>query len=198
HWCVIAYRAYQAFLVSPDASAFYNTLRLPSYTARNISYTMLTLVADSFASYRCYVVWKRNWLVGAIPALLLLATAVAGFGTTYVFTTVEPGNPIFQAPIVPWITSWIALTLSTNIVCTSLIAYRIIGTTRAVKEFRIGRDRLSATLIVIVESAAIYSATLIAIMIAYLCGNNGQFVVLDMVRLQGIAFTMIIIRVILG
>jgi hypothetical protein len=125
---------------------------------------------------------------------------VAGYGTTYVFTTIEPGNPIFFTALVPWITAWITLTLATNVVCTcppihpmalsspltllvsGLIAYRIVSTARAVRGLRIGRDRLMSTLIVIVESASIYSSTLVALIASYLSGNNGQFVVLDVVR----------------
>ncbi|KAJ7792472.1 hypothetical protein B0H14DRAFT_3889908 [Mycena olivaceomarginata] len=218
HWIINVHRAYQAFLVFPDGPVvFYNTLTLPSYTAKNAVYTTLTVVADSFATYRCYVVWNRNRYIGAIPAMLLVGTAVAGYGTTYVFTTIEPGNPIFFTALVPWITAWITLTLATNVVCTcppihrmilsspltllvsGLIAYRIISTARAVRGVRIGRDRLMSTLIVIVESASIYSSTLVALIASYLSGNNGQFVVLDVtISVIGITFTMIIMRVSLG
>ncbi|KAJ7841938.1 hypothetical protein B0H14DRAFT_2512163 [Mycena olivaceomarginata] len=221
HWIINVHRAYQAFLVFPDGPVmFYNTLNLPSYTAKNAVYTTLTVVADSFATYRCYVVWNRNRYIGAIPAMLLAGTAVAGYGATVVFTTIEPGNPIFFTALVPWITAWITLTLATNVVCTcppihrmvlsspltllvsGLIAYRIVSTARAVRGVRMGRDRLMSTLVVIVESASIYSSTLVALIASYLSGNNGQFVVIDVVRglqpLLGITFTMIIMRVSLG
>ncbi|KAJ7841934.1 hypothetical protein B0H14DRAFT_2315374, partial [Mycena olivaceomarginata] len=95
--------------------------------------------------------------------------------------TIEPGNPIFFTALVPWITAWITLTLATNVVCTCLIAYRIVSTARAVRGVRMGRDRLMSTLVVIVESASIYSSTLVALIASYLSGNNGQFVVVDVV-----------------
>ncbi|KAJ7439817.1 hypothetical protein B0H11DRAFT_556553 [Mycena galericulata] len=201
HWVVNVYRVYQAFIVFPDgAVAFYNTLGHPSYTAKNVAYATLTLVADGFASYRCYIVWNRKWYIGAIPGFLLLSTAVAGYGTTYVFTTVHPGNVIFLTSIVPWITAWTTLTLSTNVICTCLIGFRIVRSKIALRNTsRVGRDRLSSTLIIIVESAAIYSATLVALITSYLCGNNGQYVVIDMtVSVIGLTFTMIILRVSLG
>ncbi|KAJ6500293.1 hypothetical protein DFH09DRAFT_1336188 [Mycena vulgaris] len=196
HWIVNVYRVYQAFIVFPDgAIAYYDTLNLPSYTTKNVAYATLTLVADGFASYRCYVVWNRNWYIAAVPVMLFLSTGVAGYGTTYVFTTVQPGNPIFLSTIVPWITSWISLTLSTNVVCTFLIGVRILRSQHALRSVsRVGNDRLSSTLIIIVESAAIYSSTLIALIVSYLCGSNGQYIVIDL----GITFTMIILRVSLG
>ncbi|KAJ6614865.1 hypothetical protein B0H10DRAFT_2042926, partial [Mycena sp. CBHHK59/15] len=202
HWIVNVYRGYQAFLIFPEGPVtFYNTLSLSSYTAKNVAYATLTLVADGFATYRCYVVWNRNWKIGGVPGLLLLSTTAAGYGTTYVFTTVQPGNVIFLATIVPWITTWISLTLSSNVVCTCLIGFRIIKTQQALKNVsRVGRgNRLMSTLIIIVESAAIYSATLIALITSYLLGSNGQYVVIDMtVSVIGRTFTMIILHISLG
>ncbi|KAJ7156517.1 hypothetical protein C8R43DRAFT_998235 [Mycena crocata] len=201
HWIVNVYRAYQAFIVFPEgAVAYYDTLNLPTYTAKNVAYATLTIVADAFASYRCYVVWNRNWYIGAIPGILLLSTAAAGYGATYVFTTVEPGNVIFLDKIVPWITAWISLTLATNVICTCLIAYRIIRSQHTVRKLnRVGNDRVSSTLIIIVESAAIYSVTLIALITSYLAGSNGQYVVIDVtISVIGITFTMILLRVSLG
>ncbi|KAJ7083083.1 hypothetical protein B0H15DRAFT_427072 [Mycena belliarum] len=201
HWIVNVYRAYQAFLVFPEGPVeFYNTLALASYTAKNVAYATLTLVADAFATYRCYIVWNRNRYIGAIPGILLLSTAVAGYGATYVFTTVKAGNVIFLATIVPWITAWISLTLSTNVICTGLIGFRIIRSQQGLRNTpRIGKDHLTSTLIIIVESAAIYSSTLVALITSYLVGSNGQYVVLDVtISVIGITFTMIILRVSLG
>lgn len=49
----------------------------------------------------------------------MLMNTVAGFGATYEFSHAAPGAEVFLPAIVPWITSFIALTLSTNVVCTS-------------------------------------------------------------------------------
>ncbi|KAJ7141765.1 hypothetical protein C8R43DRAFT_1200788 [Mycena crocata] len=205
HWAINVYRAFQAFTIYPEgAVAFYNTLSLSSYTARNIVYCTLTLLADAFAVYRCYLVWDRKFYMAIIPALLLLGTAAAGYGTTYTFTTVPPGNEIFVAKVVPWITTWISLTLATNLVCTCLIAFRIIRSQMAVRKFLMSsvgqrRSHLLSSLIIIVESAAIYSSALVALIICYLMKTNAQYIMLDIsVSSIGLTFTMIIFRASLG
>ncbi|KAJ8689190.1 hypothetical protein PTI98_013239 [Pleurotus ostreatus] len=79
----------------------------------------------------------------------------------------------------PWVASFIVLTLSTNVVCTSLILYGILRIHSAVKDFAI----------IIVESAAVYSASVISLMTMYSVGSNAQYTVLDMTGpLIGITF----------
>ncbi|KDQ22834.1 hypothetical protein PLEOSDRAFT_1087343 [Pleurotus ostreatus PC15] len=68
---------------------------------------------------------------------------------------------------------------STNVVCTSLILYGILRIHSAVKDFAI----------MIVESAAVYSASVISLMTMYSVGSNAQYTVLDMTGpLIGITF----------
>lgn len=97
HWIINVYRAYSAFMLFPEGPvAFYNTLSLSSYTARNTVYCMLTVLADGFAVsgcirlyvlsttklrlsyirqvYRAYVVWQRKWWITIVPAILLVGT----------------------------------------------------------------------------------------------------------------------------
>ncbi|KAJ7480878.1 hypothetical protein FB451DRAFT_1238659 [Mycena latifolia] len=198
YWIMIVYRAYQAFIRFPEgATQFYSTLAMPSYTARSVVYCMLTLVADTFAIYRAYLVWNRKWHMVAVPVIMLGGTVVTACGVIYHFTQ---GDALFDTAILPWITSWFVMTLCTNVVCTCLIGYRIIQSQRAIQKLcEVASDRLWNTLIIIVESAAIYSSVLIALICCYVLGSDAQDIVLDMsVSTIGIAFTMIILRVSLG
>ncbi|KAJ7613303.1 hypothetical protein DFH06DRAFT_1484767 [Mycena polygramma] len=205
HWIVNVYRAYVAFLVFPEGpAAFFATFSHPSYTAKDVAYGTLSLVADSFATYRCYIVWNRSPWAACVPGLLLLGTTAAGYGAIYIVSTVQPGNPIFLSNVAPWITSWFSLTLVTNVTCTGLIAYKIINTRQGFRGLGIGirvghKDPLAASLIVIVESAAIYSATLIVLLVSYVCGSNVQYVIIDLIiPVIAIAFTMILMRITLN
>ncbi|KAJ7756754.1 hypothetical protein DFH07DRAFT_470522 [Mycena maculata] len=203
HWITNVYRAYDAFMRFPEGPvAFYNSLALPSYAVRNTSYYFLTLVADGFAVYRCFVVWNRKWWVVVFPTLLLLGTAVAGGGVIYIFTKVPPGNVVFIAKVVPWITSWISMTLATNIVCTTSIAFGILKSHMSVRRVKLTSgsgsrsDPVWTSVIILVESAGIYSSTLIALITCYLLKSNSQYILLDLtVSSIGISFTMIILRV---
>ncbi|KAK7039645.1 hypothetical protein R3P38DRAFT_2901092 [Favolaschia claudopus] len=203
HWIINVYRAYSAFMLFPAGPvAFYNTLSLPSYTARNTVYCLLTVLADSFVVYRCYVVWQRRWWIVVIPALLLISTLVTGIGVIYSFHQATPGNVVFIKQVKPWVTSYVAVTLATNVLCTSLIAFRVIRNRMYLSSVNLARtsnDPLWTFLVVVMESAAIYSSALIVLMVLYSMNSNAQYVALDItVSTIGIAFTMIILRVSLG
>ncbi|KAK0430728.1 hypothetical protein EV421DRAFT_243306 [Armillaria borealis] len=192
-------RAVEAF-VDTDGTAldYYSNLSNPLQAAKTAIYVILTLVGDGFAIYRCYVVWNRKWYIIPGPLLLLCGTGVGGFGATVAFSQAAPGTEVFLPDIVPWITSFISMTLCTNVVCTSLIAYRILSIQRAVRGLTQVNTARSA-LMMILESAAVYSASVVSLMITYTLNSNAQYTVLDLTApLIGITFTAIILRVSLG
>ncbi|KAF9459673.1 hypothetical protein BDZ94DRAFT_1267760 [Collybia nuda] len=93
------------------------------------------------------------------------------------------------------------MTLSTNVVCTALIAYRILKSQVSIRKFRNPgqRSRVYSAFIILLESAGIYSSGLVALVAVYLLNSNGQFIILDVTaQLLGITFSMIILRVALG
>ncbi|KAK0503646.1 hypothetical protein EDD18DRAFT_1098994 [Armillaria luteobubalina] len=190
-------RAIEAFveLQSGGALQYYSDLSNPLQAAKTAIYVILTLVGDGFVIYRCFVVWNRRWYIIPGPILLLCGTGVGGFGATVAFSHAAPGAEVFLPNIVPWITSFISMTLSTNIVCTS---YRIISIQRAVRDV-IQVNLARSALMMVVESAAVYSASVLSLMITYTLGSNAQYTVLDLTApLIGITFTIIILRVSLG
>ncbi|KAJ7618679.1 hypothetical protein FB45DRAFT_170306 [Roridomyces roridus] len=197
-WIINVYRAYQAFIVVPDGpEAFYNNFKHPSYTARIALYVFLTVIVDSFAVYRAFIVWSKKWSIVVIPALVVIATAVSGIGTIIALTTAPAGDVIFNSQVVPWITSWILLTLSTNVICTILIAVRITSIRMALRNATsLGSNSVWGALIVVIESAGIYSLTAVVLCICYLLKSNSQFTALDVsISIIGVTFTMIILRV---
>ena len=49
----------------------------PTEVAKNVLYITNTLIADSFVSYRLFMVWNRAWWILIVPIILLFATAGA-------------------------------------------------------------------------------------------------------------------------
>ncbi|KAF4565428.1 hypothetical protein EYR36_001999 [Pleurotus pulmonarius] len=193
-------RATEAFVRQKDGGPllYYLNLSNPLQAAKTAVYVTLTLVGDGFVIFRCFIVWGRTWWIIPFPLMLLLGTAIAGFGATYEFSHAAPGAEVFLPAIVPWITSFIALTLSTNVVCTSLIVFRLLRVHRAVKDFA-QSGVAKSVLIMVMESAAVYSASVISLMITYSLESNAQYTVLDLTApLIGITFSVIILRVSLG
>ena len=56
-------------------TAFYSVISSPTEVAKNVLYITNTLIADSFVSYRLFMVWNRAWWILIVPIILLFATA---------------------------------------------------------------------------------------------------------------------------
>ncbi|KAJ7730352.1 hypothetical protein DFH07DRAFT_895197 [Mycena maculata] len=188
-------RAVDAFLDTPGGSlAYYANISNPLQAAKTAVYVTLTLTGDFFVIYRCYIVWNRRWPVVVVPILLWIATGVVGYVTTHAFLQTRQGG-IFLEALEPWVTSFICMTLSTNVVSTVLIAYRILRTRMALHKLNTGNSRVYSALVIFLESAATYSAAVIVLVTVYLLNSNAQYIVLDLTApLIGITFSMIILR----
>ncbi|KAI0742395.1 hypothetical protein C8Q80DRAFT_904930 [Daedaleopsis nitida] len=202
HLCFDVQRAIDGFIThggSPTGTLdFYSRLSNPTHVGKSVIYITQTLVGDAFVAYRMYVVWGRNPWILVLPLSLLFGTAIAGYGICYELTQVKGSGAIFETNLVPWITSFFSLSLTTNVIATLLITGRIVWSNQKVKKYRAGYASLTYWGVVetIVQSAAIYSAALISLLATYVSGSNAQYVCLDSLQpLIGIVFTLIIIRV---
>jgi hypothetical protein len=93
----------------------------------------------------------------------MFATAT-GIGILWAFDKVGRAE-IFAEELSHWITSFFSMTFATNVICTALVAYRVWAINRKHVSFR-GR-KLRPLMLLIVESGAIYSATLMVLLILY-------------------------------
>jgi len=155
-------------------------------------YLFQTLLGDAFILYRCAIVWGYDWRVVAFPFLLLLGSTTTAIGVLYSFAKTADGV-IFLQDLAQWILSFFSLTLATNLICTSLLAIKI-WTVNSFTSHVMGND-LRPVLLVILETGAIYSATLITLLICYQEGSWAQYLLIDAVPpIVGIVFSMVILR----
>ncbi|RPD72789.1 hypothetical protein L226DRAFT_436617, partial [Lentinus tigrinus ALCF2SS1-7] len=202
HLCFDVQRAVEGFIVRggtpTGTNDFYSWLSNPTHVGKSVIYITQTLVGDCFVTYRLYVVWSRSRLILILPTLLLVGTAIAGYGICYELTQVKGVGAIFEGNLKPWITSFFSLSLTTNVLATLLITGRIMWSNHRVKQYRAGYAAVTRWGVIetIVQSAAIYSAALISLLATYVSGSNAQYICLDALQpLIGIVFTLIIIRV---
>ncbi|KAJ7214325.1 hypothetical protein GGX14DRAFT_443730, partial [Mycena pura] len=195
HWIIDIVRAFQAFFDTPaGALAYYADVANPLETAKTAIYVTVTQTGDLFMIYRCFIVWNRRWMVILLPMLMWGGTAVTGYGVTYLLGKAA-GNGIFFAQLQPWITSFFSMSLSINVLCTTLIAFRIVRTRMALHENNPGNSRVYSALIIFLESAAFYSTSLLILLIVYVLNSNAQYVMLDVTTsLIGVTFSLIILR----
>ncbi|CAK5271753.1 unnamed protein product [Mycena citricolor] len=196
HWVVDIVRIEQAFLHEPDRIAYLADISDSLEAAKIGIYVTVTLIGDCFMIYRCWVVWRKAYLVVIFPVLLWLCSGISGYGGTHALSLTKQGG-IFLAELVPWITTFFSTSLATNVICTLLIAYRILQSQMAVRNTRVAQSRVMSAMIIFLESAALYSSTLIALLITYQLGSNVQFIIVDLTSpLIGITFNMILLRLV--
>ncbi|KAJ7052954.1 hypothetical protein C8F01DRAFT_1032778 [Mycena amicta] len=195
HWIIDIVRAFQGFLDTPaGALAYYADVADPLETAKTAVYVTVTQTGDFFMIYRCFIVWNRKWRVVLLPMLMWGGTAVTGYGVTYLLGKAA-GNGIFFAQLQPWITSFFSMSLSINLICTALIAFKILITRMALQKDHPGNSRVYSALIIFLESAAFYSTSLLILLIVYVLNSNAQYVMLDVTTsLIGVTFSLIILR----
>jgi len=169
----------------------------PLFILKCASYDLQTITGDAFFIYRVYLVWQRNRLIALPLVLSLLGSIGVAGGTLHSFTTVSTG--VFTSNVQHWITAFFIITLVTNFTCTCLIAGRIWWIHRTTKGRIASGPNLAASMILVIESGAIYTLCLIILMALYGSGTYAQYIALDAVtQLIGIVFLLIIVRVGLG
>jgi len=180
-----------------NISYWVNVMKTADYVAQ-------TCVGDAILIYRCYMVWGKNWKI-IIPSFLLwLGGTTCGAVLTYTFATLNRAALIDTGPATPWVDSMIALTLSMNILTTSLIVHRIwsvdkqtssmIATSSTARSRRV--SRLKTVMRILIDSAALYTVSVVVFVATYIAGSNANYGTSDnVVQIIGICFNMIIIRV---
>jgi len=189
-------RLMQGIFIEEDATAYLGDLTQWKEVFRTGVYVGLTAVADSLFIYRLYMVWGRNIWVCLVPILLLCGSLTSGIGIEVAIGTLK-GAPLFASGIAAWATSFFSISLSQNLITTCLIVYRIWRVNIGVAG--INSHSLWPVMAIILESGALYSATLLCLLATYATGSFAQYICLDiLVPLIGCTFCLIIVRVGLG
>ncbi|KAK0444607.1 uncharacterized protein EV420DRAFT_1573831 [Desarmillaria tabescens] len=148
------------------------------------------VIGDSIVIWRAWTLWSRKtWVI------------TAAVGIVRAFATAPPRTSLFNNPsLSSWAIAFIASTLVTNVWATSLVAYRTWSHNKIIREitgeglmdrFR----RQNGVMALLIESGVFYSTTwvLFIAIIAFICGNNGVYIVVDMLsQLTAIYPTLII------
>ncbi|KAJ7270006.1 hypothetical protein B0H12DRAFT_1093979, partial [Mycena haematopus] len=163
----------------------------------NSCWLMVFSIADVFIIFRTFVVWDRRWVVIILPSMLCLVNFTISILSIVSYAELDRSNPgIWES--VDWLTIVISLTLSTNVICTGLISLRILQIYRRVARMVINGHRPTSIkfLSVIVESAAIYTAVLVATMVVVRSQSFVFFIFIDCLSPTiGLVFSYIIIHV---
>ncbi|KAK6992928.1 hypothetical protein R3P38DRAFT_3224296 [Favolaschia claudopus] len=159
-------------------------------------YALLVAVADAFIVFRTWVVWNRQWFVALLPFLLYLAACGASIWSLILLHNLGPLVDIVKQVVNPG-DIFLILTVCTNIVCTGLIAFRIVHSYRKLASGVPSRRSESMLVVsVLVESAAIYTLLSVALLISTRMNSFASFVISSISSpMIGLVFSHIIVRV---
>ncbi|KAI0065682.1 hypothetical protein BV25DRAFT_1582929 [Artomyces pyxidatus] len=157
-------------------------------------YLLETIVSDVFMLYRCFVVWNSQWSIVILPSLVFVADCGTGIAAVYTLS-LNNTNAVFGLMQEKITNSFFSCTLALNAMCTGLIAFRIWWTQYQGREFKISSN-LTRVRAIVVESGAIYLATLTMLVAAYSTKAVFFKIMADVVSpIIGIVFSLIIVRV---
>ncbi|SJL15476.1 uncharacterized protein ARMOST_18974 [Armillaria ostoyae] len=151
-----------------------------------------TLLVDVTIIWRCWVLWDRQWRIVFLPIICTIAgTAMKIMETlSVVYSSTDDISKIgVFAPQIDWSLIYIVLTLTTTVLCTVLILYRI---GRFAHRLLLFRSIISA----LIESSAIYTLALV-VYLALVRGNTMSAAYADIVAtyVRAIAPTLLVLRV---
>ncbi|KZT11847.1 uncharacterized protein LAESUDRAFT_641340 [Laetiporus sulphureus 93-53] len=210
------YRLIMGFIVLRDQpggpAAFFSDVSIPANVAKVGIHTVNSIVGDSVVVWRCYLVWGRDWKMCAAPIILVIGSAICGFGQTVYFARGQQYHSAFAHPLVVWNGSLFSLSLTTNVVVTCLVGLRVwcvfsCFTTASCKDHETiyvrfilrmcggtVNFRYWRILLIVIESGMIYSVALICEVTLYFLGLNSFYIVYDPIgQLTGIVPTMILV-----
>ncbi|KAL4261801.1 hypothetical protein AB1N83_006450 [Pleurotus pulmonarius] len=195
HLIIDFVRVVEAFVAkgnSPiDANAYYEMISHPLHVVKTALYVTQTIIGDAVVIWRCYILLNQSLLVLIPNVIVLLVNAAAGYVVCWSLSQASPGSEIFQTASA-WITTFFVLTMCINVTCTVAISWRIYSARSPLST----QTSLTLVLLVVVESGALYASSVLALMVAYVSGSNGQYPALDVVTpLVGITFCLIILQI---
>ncbi|KAG1726154.1 hypothetical protein EDB19DRAFT_235036 [Suillus lakei] len=166
-----------------------------TYLAKNVIYTLQTLLGDGVVIYRCYVVWQSVWVI-ILPCMMWCG--IAAFGICWVYAPNSSALGvlgILTSEAGRWIAAFLAFTLATNLFSSGLVAYRIWMIERKVSTIRVTKRKIPI-LRVLIDAAILYSAALCPFIIIFTYSPIVFDVMGDLlVPIISIAFYMVFIRI---
>ncbi|KAK0475551.1 hypothetical protein IW261DRAFT_1495008 [Armillaria novae-zelandiae] len=162
-----------------------------------VTYVAQTFMGDCILLYRCWVIYDRRWMIVICPILMCIAETGCGIAAVYLETTLGDGSSITDPRLFPLIITLQSLTLTTNVITTFLIVHRIWTIHSAIRRLvpSTKNHPLKNSLVVLIESASVYTASVAVLLIVYVLRSNADYVISDLiVQVIGITFNLIIIR----
>lgn len=177
-------------------AAFLADVTQQTYILKHALYVLQTLLADGVVIYRCYVVWRSIWII-ILPSMLWCSVAVTGVIGLYCASQSGSSSGDMDAQVLSsWVTAFFAFTIATNLLSSGLLVYRIWLIESNASTARTTNSTMIPLMRVLMDTAVLYSVVLFIALFCFVCSNNGEVVMLDMVMpIVSISFYMVLVRI---
>lgn len=201
HFVLTVQRSYHCFVdESPEplgTMLCFTTLGITEIV-RLTSYACSLMLMDGLLAYRLWIIWGRNIWVTLFPALAVIAYFAGTVAQIYLAHDATFSEVVAGTTIGHLVTANYTLSLIVCIYTTALITWKILQNSRALRSVGI-EHVLGPVIHIVVESAAVYSALTLFVLISYVLNKPILFVALNVIPpTVGINYSLILIRVGLG
>ncbi|RPD54259.1 hypothetical protein L226DRAFT_304251 [Lentinus tigrinus ALCF2SS1-7] len=204
HMALALVRLIQGFVLYRDTIGpilYFANISVRLNMAKDYIYITNIALGDLVVVWRLYVVWGRNLWISVLPISMVVGEFVAGYGS--ISQWLLP-NPVPET-MVRWGTAMFAISLSTNVLVTAMIASRIwYITARSRGTLGVSSNNChKRVILLIIESGALISAAKIIEFVLFklapldgLNGLNALYIVYDaMPQITGLVPTVIVYSV---
>ncbi|KAK0439482.1 uncharacterized protein EV420DRAFT_1583481 [Desarmillaria tabescens] len=162
------------------------------------------LMADCVIIWRCWVIWGRNWRVIVLPSICTICGIL--FDVFFLIQELTPftgsqggSSTPWGSTSIKWGVAYYSMTLSTTIICTVLIVYRLVQARTTSLSLSVPANPYHRVMEVMVESAVLYVIALV-VYIPFIATDNpySLYPQVFLVSVTGIAPTLILLRVASG
>ncbi|KAH7882666.1 hypothetical protein F5I97DRAFT_1931276 [Phlebopus sp. FC_14] len=143
-----------------------------------VDYIIQTIIGDGMLVYRCYVVYDRKWYYAAPSFLLWLAETTCGALVMAIYATFNTKTFLDASQAPRYVYSALSITVALNVLTTSLIVYRIWTVDRQTAHMRVHAykvSRLKYITHILIESAAMYTISVIIFFCAYVANGGANY-----------------------
>ncbi|KAL1668084.1 hypothetical protein GGF50DRAFT_47306 [Schizophyllum commune] len=183
HWITVVIRSFQAFIYwhgGQQVSIYYVELAGSIGIARFAFHGANGIIADAFVIARLYIIWDYNKLIVVFPLLCLAGFFVAAIGTTYAYGVFNPSVPETLASLHHWRLARTVPSLCINFYCTAIVVWRLARIRRQTMDRGIS-ESIGSVLIILVESAAFFTAVVLISQVMYEADNVTTYFFTDCV-----------------
>ncbi|KAH9886075.1 hypothetical protein C8Q73DRAFT_293408 [Cubamyces lactineus] len=192
--------AYSAFHVEgsrlADPMAVYEGPATAISVLQNATTVAVVLISDAILIYRTFLLWGRSIPVVIVPTLLFIGDIIIGVWTDWTCAIAATANMI-DSRATTLVRYFYIVTVVQNLTCSGLMCYKVYHVQSLFPREYVSRS-LSSTqrvLDILVQSAALYCAYLLVIVIANSLESNVFYIVLPpLPPIAAYVFTMLIVR----